>query len=173
MPCNSSNSSDCLFWGSKLGRDDSKEAFTSRWVIAALSDFNGQLQARDIVRFLMYSTENSAAVNLLYKDRFLMPSEIRKAIIPCSNGKVEEIKQEIRSLYGVFEKLETIREEEKTLPLNLEKLPLTSEEISAMIKQGYLKIYKEQYYIPEIIRHHFGFRYQTGARPKVLALLLK
>lgn len=161
------------FWGSKLGRDDSKEAFTSRWVIAALSDFNGQLQARDIVRFLMYSTENSAAVNLLYKDRFLMPSEIRKAIIPCSNGKVEEIKQEIRSLYGVFEKLETIREEEKTLPLNLEKLPLTSEEISAMIKQGYLKIYKEQYYIPEIIRHHFGFRYQTGARPKVLALLLK
>ena len=52
-------------------------------------------------------------------------------------------------------------------------MKLSSEILSWMIKQGYLKIYKEQYYIPEIIRHHFGFRYQTGARPKVLALLLK
>lgn len=162
------------FWGSKLGKDDSKEAFTSRWVIAALSDFNGQLQARDIVRFLMYATENYATANLIYEDRFLMPAEIKKAIVPCSKGKVGELKQEIRSLSGVFEKLEALeKKEDKTLPLNLEKLPLTSEEIAAMMKQGYLRIYKEQYYIPEIIRHYLGFRYQTGARPKVLALLLK
>lgn len=163
-----------LLWGSKLGRKDSKEAYTSRWVIAALSDFNGQLQARDIVRFLKYSTQSWATVNLSsYPDRYIMPTEIKKAIVGCSEGKVGEIKQEIRSLKEIFEKLEDLDETEKFLPLNPEKLPLSPSEIHVMMKQGYLKIYKEQYYIPEIIRHHFGFRYQKGARPKVLALLLK
>ena len=41
----------------KLGRKDSREAFSDRWILAALSDFTGQLQARDIVRFLRYSSE--------------------------------------------------------------------------------------------------------------------
>ena len=39
-------------WGVKLGKPTSNEAYSSRWILAALSDFNGQLQARDIIRFL-------------------------------------------------------------------------------------------------------------------------
>ena len=35
-------------WGKKLGRYDSREANSARWIIAALSDFSNQLQARDI-----------------------------------------------------------------------------------------------------------------------------
>ena len=35
-------------WGVKLGKPTSNEANSSRWILAALSDFNGQLQARDI-----------------------------------------------------------------------------------------------------------------------------
>lgn len=42
-------------WGLKLGKKDSNEAYSSRWILAALSDFNGQLQARDIIRFLKYA----------------------------------------------------------------------------------------------------------------------
>lgn len=41
-----------------MGADGSKTARTIRWVLASLSDFNGQLQARDIVRFLQYATED-------------------------------------------------------------------------------------------------------------------
>lgn len=160
-------------WGMKLGKDDSKEAYSSRWIIAALSDFNGQLQARDIVRFLANATSSSASVNLLYKDRYLMPAEVRRAIGPCSDEKVLEIKQEIHALAEAFEKLEKVNEEDKQLPLKMERLPLTAGEINALIKQGFLRLYKEQYYMPEIIRLHLGFRYQAGARPKVLSLLLK
>ena len=39
-------------WGKTLGIDKSKEAYTASWVFAALTDFNGRLQARDIVRLL-------------------------------------------------------------------------------------------------------------------------
>lgn len=31
----------------------------------------------------------------------------------------------------------------------------------------------EKLYLPEIIRHALGFRYEKGARPRVLSLLLK
>ncbi len=34
-------------WGKKLGRDNSKEASSARWVFAALCDLNGRLQARE------------------------------------------------------------------------------------------------------------------------------
>lgn len=36
-------------WGVKLGKPTSNEANSSRWILAALSDFNGQLQAHDII----------------------------------------------------------------------------------------------------------------------------
>lgn len=38
---------------------------------------------------------------------------------------------------------------------------------------GYLKIDNDRYYLPEIIRHALKFKYEKGARPKVLSLLLK
>ena len=66
-------------WGLKLGKKSSNEAYSSRWILAALSDFNGQLQARDIIRFLKYAaqpTEKKAP----YNDRILMPVEIRNAV---------------------------------------------------------------------------------------------
>ena len=47
------------FWGLKLGKDNSKEANTINWVYGALSDFNGYLQARDVVRFLEQAAKAS------------------------------------------------------------------------------------------------------------------
>ena len=56
-------------WGVKLGKITSNEAYSSRWILAALSDFNGQLQARDIIRFLQYATEDAGRP--IYEDRYI------------------------------------------------------------------------------------------------------
>lgn len=57
-------------WGLKLGKASSNEAYSSRWILAALSDFNGQLQARDIIRFLQYATVPNGTVRTLYVGNF-------------------------------------------------------------------------------------------------------
>lgn len=157
-------------WGLKLGKNNSNEAYSSRWILAALSDFNGQLQARDIIRFLKYAAEpNSKKVS--YYDRILMPTEIRNAVSVCSKDKIREIKMEYQALKPIFQKLENLPIEKKILPLNLEEDSLTSTEEKLMIQMGYLTRDGEKLYLPEIIRHALGFRYEKGARPKVLSLL--
>lgn len=160
-----------LLWGKKLGKRNSKEASSSRWIIAALSDFNGQLQARDIVRFLQFSTTNMSELKSEYLDRFIMPSEVRKAIPFCSEEKLVEIKAEMKTTYQILEKFMNMPEEDKKLPLSLDKLSLTGEEIAKLEAQGYLISSDKKYYLPEIIRTAFGFKYGKGARPKVLSLL--
>lgn len=159
-------------WGLKLGKRDSREAFSDRWILAALSDFTGQLQARDIVRFLRYSTEGYGEAKLIYKDRLIMPVEIRNAIGSCAADKYKEIKAEMRNIYEILEKFEKM-EGVKTLPLTLDKIQLTGDEISKLEAQGYLRISDEKYYLPEIIRLPLGFTYERGARPKVLSLLVQ
>ena len=160
-------------WGVKLGRADSKEAFSDRWILASLSDFTGQLQARDIVRFLKYSTSSYDQASLAYHDRLIMPLEIRKAIAPCSGDKLTEIKLEMRNIYEILEKFMHMDDDKKSLPLTLDKIDLTAEQISRLETQGLLKISDKKYYLPEIIRLALGFKYEQGARPKVLSLLVK
>ena len=158
-------------WGKKLGRSTSNEAYSSRWILAALSDFNGQLQARDIIRFLKYASESPKKPT--YNDRVIMPTEIRTAVSTCSSEKIEEVKQEYVSLKPIFEKLQALPEDHKTLPLLPEYAKLSSDEERYMIREGYLKREGDVLYLPEIIRHALGFKYGKGARPKVLALTLK
>lgn len=57
--------------------------------------------------------------------------------------------------------------------MTLDKIELTGEQISRLETQGLLKIVDKKYYLPEIIRLALGFRYEKGARPKVLSLLVK
>lgn len=158
-------------WGIKLGRATSNEAYSSRWILAALSDFNGQLQARDIIRFLEYATKDVG--RRVYDDRYLMPAEIKKAVSDCSNAKISEVKQEIKALNPIFDKLDSASEDKKVLPFYNDTFNLTPTEEKIMKQEGYLKIENDKYYLPEIIRHALKFRYEKGARPKVLSLLLK
>ena len=158
-------------WGTKLGKASSNEAYSSRWILAALSDFNGQLQARDIIRFLKHASESSK--KMTYTDRIIMPTEIRTAVSTCSMEKIDEVKQEYAVLKPIFENLQTLPEEHKTLPLLPEHANLSSDEERHMIQEGYLKREGDKFYLPEIIRHALGFKYGKGARPKVLALTLK
>ncbi len=159
-------------WGLKLGKNDSNEAYSSRWILAALSDFNGQLQARDMIRFLK-NAARSAVRNPSYEDRILMPAEIRKGVSICSEEKIEEIKTEYETLKPILEKLKNLTQEKKILPLNPGENLLTPMEEKLMIQAGYLTRDGEKLYLPEIVRHALGFRYERGARPKVLSLLLK
>ena len=162
-----------LLWGVKLGKQDSKEAFSDRWIMAALSDFTGQLQARDIVRFLKYSTQDHNETKLIYHDRLIMPIDIKKAIEPCSEQKLQEIKSEMKNIYEILEKFLQMDIDKKTLPLTLDKIDLTGEQISRLEAQGFLRVSDKKYYLPEIIRLSLGFKYEKGARPKVLSLLVQ
>lgn len=158
-------------WGIKLGKPTSNEANSSRWILAALSDFNGQLQARDIIRFLEKATANVGKP--VYSDRYLMPTEIKKAVSDCSNDKIKEIRDEIKALGPIFDKLEKAPAENKVLPFFGDTFNLSQSEEKIMKQEGYLRIENDKYYLPEIIRHALKFRYGKGARPKVLSLLLK
>lgn len=158
-------------WGIKLGKAESKEAFSDRWIMAALSCFDGQVQARDIVRFLKYATEIDAESKLIYKDRYIMPANVRNAIEPCSHDKMQEIKAEMKIIYDTLQKFRNM--DIKKLPLTLDKMDITGDEISRLEEQGFLKVSDKQYYLPEIIRLDLGFTYEKGARPKVLSLLMQ
>ena len=120
-----------------------------------------------------YASDSYADMNMLYKDRLLMPIDIRNAIDPCSKDKISEIKSEMKYIYDILEKFMEMDEEKKTLPITLDKIQLTGEQISRLEAQGFLKISDKKYYLPEIIRRALGFRYEKGARPRVLSLLVK
>ena len=143
-----------------------------RWILAALSNFNGQLQARDIIRFLEFASISNEKKPPYY-DRILMPSEVRSALPNCSRKKISEIKAEYENLKPIFDKLENLFSSKKKLPMNAEDGIMTAMEEKLMIQAGYLIRDGEKMYLPEIIRHALGFRYEKGARPRVLSLLLK
>lgn len=160
-------------WGKKLGKYGSREANAARWIIAALSDFSNQLQARDIVRFLQFATGTFPEGKPPYDDRYIMPKQIREAIPDCSREKYKEIRDEMKAIYQILNKFENMPEEEKVLPLTLDKISLTGEEIARLESQGYFIVSDKKYYFPEIIRFALGFKYVKGARPRVLSLLAK
>lgn len=165
----------CLekLWGKKLGRYDSREANSARWIIAALSDFSNQLQARDIVRFLQFATGTIPEGKPPYEDRYIMPKQIREAIPDCSREKYKEIRDEMKAIYQILKKFEDMPEADKELPLTLDKIKLTGEEIAKLENQGYFIMSDKKYYFPEIIRFALEFKYKKGARPKVLSLLAR
>ena len=79
----------------------------------------------------------------------------------------------MKTIYKILKKFEDMDEENKRLPLTLDKISLTGEEIARLESQGYMAILEKKYYLPEIIRFALGFTYEKGARPKVLSLLAK
>jgi hypothetical protein len=134
---------------------------------------NLQIQARDIIRFLASVTTNYST-DTYYHDRILLPADIKKAIVPCSEKKREEIGKEMPNIEAVFKRLEDVSFEKK-LPIKAEYMEKTldASQRNQMEAQGYLTLVDKNYYIPEIIRHALGYGYAHGARPRVLALLQK
>jgi len=172
-------------WGKKLGRDTSNEAYAAKWIYAALTDFKGRLQARDIVR-LLYHAANIAIeqrrevqFDRWSTSRLIPPQAIRRAIEPCSSGKVKEVKEEYPKFKEWVEKVETeYSQEQRRVPFTLNTLSLDQATINLLEDIGV--IYEDRgkddvsrYYMPEIFRSGLGFTLEKGARPRVLVLKRK
>ncbi|MCM1373704.1 MAG: hypothetical protein NC245_01270 [Muribaculum sp.] len=160
-------------WGKKMGSDGSKNAITVRWVLASLSDFNGQLQARDIVRFLKFATADNDAERAQHYDRFLSPEDMRKAVKECSAEKLKEVEQEIHQLKKCFQILREVKQADKQVPLNecvISKLG--SENQKVLQRYGYLKEADGEYYIPESVRYALGYNKTRRGGIKLVSLLV-
>jgi len=156
-------------WGRKLGTDKSREGRSAEWVLAALSDFRGQIQARDVVR-LLYLAAGKSQGNTQWTDRVLAPSAVRDAVADCSKEKITEISQESRALEEIFKKLRALDADRKSVPFKREDVGLTPQEVELLELNGIAVAEEGAYYMAEIFRRGLEFRLPAGARPKVLAL---
>lgn len=169
-------------WGKKLGRDNSKEASSARWVFAALCDLNGRLQARDLVRFLKFSADNmlkapSNGIKVeFWLDRLLAPEAIRRSLNSCSQEKVDEAEKEIKPLEQWISILKTVSPDLKKVPFNPQEVGLDLALLTSLKELGVIyedtdQPNEERFYLPEIYRTGLQFSSAVGGRPRVQALL--
>ena len=156
-----------MIWGDRMGSEKSKEARSELWFYAALSDFTGQIQARDIVSFIAVAAQQSIG-DKRWHDRVLTPTAMRSALPACSENKISEIGLENPPVKLLLEKMRNLRNDERKVPFTLDTIGLTLEEARLLETNGVLFREDDQYWIPEIFRHGLGFR--TAGRPRVLAI---
>jgi MinD-like ATPase involved in chromosome partitioning or flagellar assembly len=167
-------------WGRKLGSEKSKEAHSSRWVYAALCDLRGNIQARDLVRFLKFTAKNeSGRPSDSWPSRVLSPESMRKAIPQCSVEKVEEAQKEIAPLREWMLQLKTNSVTVRKVPFSASAMFLTPEMLNSLQEIGIIyedldgALGEERLFLPEIYRSGLGFETSTGGRPRMQALLKK
>lgn len=166
-------------WGQKLGRTDSKEGHSARWVYAALCDLTGRFQARDLVRFFGFAAkEENKNPNDFWADRVLSPESIRKAVPLCSVQKVQEATLEIEPLKNWSERMETDHITERSIPFSAASVGLQAEELAVLRELGVIyedvdpSLGDKRLFLPEIYRAGLKFDL-SGGRPKIQALLKK
>ncbi|MFI9594316.1 KGGVGR-motif variant AAA ATPase [Nonomuraea sp. NPDC052265] len=153
-------------WGWKMGTKKSKEARSHLWVPAALGDYNGQVQARDVVVFLAEAARLSISQGA-YEDRVLIPSAMRKALLACSKNKIESIQAENQEVGELLTKLQLLKSP-VTVPFVLEEVDLTTEDADFLVSAGVFERGADgRYWVPEIYRHGLGFG--SERRAKVLS----
>jgi MinD-like ATPase involved in chromosome partitioning or flagellar assembly len=157
-------------WGDQLGTAKSREARSPDWFIAALSDFQQQIQARDIVSFLAVAARESldAQLSSKWQDRVLAPQAMRQALLTVSERKIREISEENPSVGRLFQTLRQLPSDSKKLPCDLSVIELTVDEARLLETNGVFFREDDRYWIPEIYRHGLGFA--TGNRPRILAV---
>ncbi|MCX4474016.1 CobQ/CobB/MinD/ParA nucleotide binding domain protein [Micromonospora sp. MW-13] len=155
-------------WGEKMGSAKSKEARSEVWFFAALSDFRGQIQARDIVAFLATAAAESLGADQRWSDRVLAPAAMRNALPKCSEQKIEAIRLENPPVRELLDRLRDLDVDRKKVPFRLESVGLSSEEARLLDTNGVVFREGDQYWIPEIFRHGLGFSVQ--GRPRVVAM---
>ncbi len=159
-------------WGRKLGSPDSREGRSAAWIVAALSDLQGQIQARDIVRFLEYAAQGSIN-DTRWMDRILIPAAIRDAVEKCGGEKIKEIQQENPKLGDILTKLASLDDEHKQAPFAQSQVGLSAEDLTYLSDTGVVLGEREEYYMAEIFRRGLDFKLKAGARPRVLSLSRK
>ncbi|RJP33229.1 MAG: ParA family protein [Candidatus Omnitrophota bacterium] len=157
------------FWGKKLGHDQSRESRTSAWVMAVLSDLRGQIQARDMVRFIYYSVKYSID-DQRWKDRILVPSAMKKALPECGRKKIEEVEAENNPVQKIFNKFRSYDQEKKKVPFQRTDFNLDDSEIFLLENNGVIKFDKGEYHMSEIFRLGLDFERKKVGRSKVLGM---
>lgn len=167
-------------WGKKLGSDKSKEAHSARWVYAALCDLKGNVQARDLVRFLRFAADLEATRSVQnWPDRVLAPESMRRAIPLCSGEKVTEAKTEIAPLRRWIEVMEQNGVRNLKVPFSMREAHLDATLLSALQEIGVIyedidgDLGDERLFLPEIYRSGLGFDTSAAGRPRTQALLKK
>lgn len=155
-------------WGEKMGSAKSKEARSEVWFFAALSDFQGQIQARDIVAFLATAARESVEADARWSDRILAPAAMRNALPKCSKQKIEAIRHENPPVKKLLDRLRDLDVDRKKVPFRLESVGLSSEEARLLDSNGVVFREGDQYWIPEIFRH--GLNFTVQGRPRVVAM---
>lgn len=159
-------------WGQKLGSDRSREARSEEWFLAALSDFNLQIQARDIVFFLAEAASDSASDEKAgrWSDRLLTPSAMRRALPRCSREKISAMAQENVPVGNLFRHLQALPEDIRKVPFTLESVKLDPTQARLLEANGVLFRENDQYWIPEIYRYGLGFGVSNVGRPRVVSI---
>lgn len=166
-------------WGKKLGRQRSKEAHSARWVYTSLCDLKGNVQARDLVRFLKFAAHLEARRSGQAWDRLLAPESMRGAISHCSEEKVKEAQIEISTLNAWISKMQVQGIRKIKVPFSAEQAGLDSKTQKALQDIGVIyedtdsKHGDERLFVPEIYRHGLGFDTSVAGRPRTQALLKK
>lgn len=156
-------------WGKRLGSERSKEAGSARFVIAAISDLRGQIQARDLVRLLHLAAKESVN-DSRWQDRILIPTAIKGALLECSQNKIGEIEIENTALKDVFTKLRNLPKEKRKIPFTRDMMELSVEEMKILEDNGVVIRENDEYYMPEIFRLGLEFSMTAGGRPRIIAL---
>lgn len=167
-------------WGKKLGSEKSKEAHSARWVYAALCDLKGNVQARDLVRFLKFAADSESGRNgPAWPGRILSPESMRKAIPQCSAEKVKEAAQEIAPLRRWIALMEEHGVRKLKVPFSQADAQLEPGLLSALKEIGVIyedldsEFGEERLFLPEIYRSGLGFETSAAGRPRTQALLKK
>lgn len=156
-------------WGGKMG-SKSGGTWSHRWVLAALSDFNGQLQARDMIRLIARAANRSAGrQDDRHTDRLLVAGDIREAMKECGAEKIKELEQETPPLKSIFQKIRGTPPGDRVSPFVDGTYPFTGTDIDLLIAQGLVARDKGEYYMPELVRVGLDVEYARRGRPRMLA----
>ena len=150
-------------WGRKMGSENSREARSHMWVPAALGDYHGQVQARDVVLFLSEAARLSQGRSG-WEDRILVPTAMRNALLECSNAKIDAVSQEDPDLGALLKKMQSSANQ-VSVPFALDEVGLTQDEAKVLVELGALsRDGSGGYRVPEIYRHWLGYRSKRRAK---------
>lgn len=157
-------------WGRKLGPEKSREARSTEWVLAVLTDLNGRLTARDLVRFIAEAATLSVNDQPPQDDRLFTPAAMRRAVAATSGEKVSEYPTEVTVLKTVFEAIK--RKTDLETPLDTQTAyaaGLSEGDLSNLVKYGVFFEEDGSFEVPELFRIGLGMG-RKGARPNIISL---
>ncbi|MDR1294860.1 MAG: ParA family protein [Bifidobacteriaceae bacterium] len=155
-------------WGEKMGTTKSRKARSLKWVLAVLSDFNGDIQARDVVRFLAEAADASAKERG-WADRILTPGGMRRAVKPCGDMKIREINEEMPKARKALAQLGAIPQNDRKIPLAV-NLYLAADQVALLKDVGLIWTNEEGMWMTELVREGLGFRSSGRGLPRVLGV---